>query len=109
MFSAMMAIMTDADNYEDRKVAKTRKRNGITVSTAYSSDCGYETALFDENGIHPVERYKDRDEAEVGHRKWVRNAKPNMTVTKLGDADGWVEDEDVVLQCNNDVELLCLI
>lgn len=103
MYDTLMAIFSDMDNYEERKVARTEKKNGITVSTAYTSDCGYETALIDDNGVHPVERYGDgRELAVEGHKRWVKVAKDGIEVTKLGDADGWVSDEQIVIRRLNE-------
>lgn len=69
----LLDFFYDINNYEDRKVAKIepKENNGIGVSTAYTSDEGYETALLDANGVHPVERYDSREESVQGHKKWV--------------------------------------
>lgn len=76
------------DNYEDRKVGRIEleDNNGVGVSTAFSSDEGYETALLDANGIHPVERYPDKESSLKGHNKWVlfANDCENKDVIKLG-------------------------
>lgn len=67
-------FLEDIGNYEDRKVDRTICANGIIVSTAFTSDEGYETALIDRSGAHPVERYGDKQEAINGHSKWVKFA-----------------------------------
>ena len=81
-------FLYDTDNYDDRKVGRIEKKdnNGIGVSTAYTSDEGYETALIDKNEIHPVERYSDVDKAKIGHEKWVEFAKTanGKTIKSLG-------------------------
>ena len=73
------------------------ENNGIGVSTVLTSDCGYETALLDGSGAHPVERYETREEAIKGHEKWVEFAKDenNKIITKL-----WIlgEEEQVTLK-----------
>ena len=65
------------------------KNNGIGVSTVLSSDEGYETALLDKTGAHPVQRYRSRASALKGHKKWVNFAKmaDGKSVTMLGVLD----------------------
>jgi len=77
------AMASDAGNYESRKVCRDEV-NGVVVSTAYTSDCGYETALLDKNGAYPVERYADRKSAELGHTSWLKKAETLTTFTELG-------------------------
>ncbi|MFW9872524.1 MAG: hypothetical protein ACFFG0_05425 [Candidatus Thorarchaeota archaeon] len=81
-------FILDMNNYDSRKIARVEpeENNGIGVSTAYTSDEGYETALFDSNGVHPVERYGTKEKAEKGHKKWVDFAKEGngKKVIKLG-------------------------
>jgi hypothetical protein len=94
-------FLQDAFNYESRKVGRLdpEENNGIGVSTAFTSDEGYETALLDANGVHPVERYTDKDKAEKGHLKWIDFAKKsdNQKVTKLG-WEGLVDNKEIVLK-----------
>jgi hypothetical protein len=91
----MFEFLKDMGNYEDRKVARDDV-NGLTVSTAYTSDEGYETAVIDENGAHPVERYEDRAASILGHSKWIEIAKSATTITQLG-AWGIVDDSEIIL------------
>lgn len=49
------------------------REKGIGVSTVDSYDLGYETALIDANGVHPVERYETLEEAKQGHKEWVED------------------------------------
>ena len=76
------------NTYEERKVDRIEPEdnNGVGVSTAWTVDEGYETALLDTNGVHPVERYPDLERAKIGHQYWVGFAKnpDNNRVTKLG-------------------------
>lgn len=95
----IFGFMADYDNYEQRKVGKTEV-NGLQVSTAYSSDEGYETALIDADGVHPVERYKSKEDAVSGHEKWCKKAKKIKTCTKLG-WGGLVDDTEITLQRMN--------
>ena len=95
----MFGFFTDFGDYETRKVARDVSECGITVSTCWTIDEGYETALLDENGTHPVERYSTEDDAMRGHCKWLVFAHDanEKTVTKLGGFGGLVEDEEIVL------------
>lgn len=95
----MFSFLQDVGNYESRKVSRDTAESGIEVSTAYTSDEGYETALLDKNGVHPVERYKSKIEAEAGHKKWLEFAHTanGKTVKELGGMCGFVEDEDTIL------------
>ena len=94
-------FLQDLDNYEDRKVGRIdREENGgIGVSTAYTSDEGYETALLDKNGIHPVERYETKEQAESGHKKWIQFAKTGngKKINKLSWSD-FDMDKEIVLK-----------
>ena len=91
----MFKFLNDIDNYDDRKVAST-KVNGVTVSTVYTSDEGYETAILDVNGTHPVERYPNKDAAKIGHDKWAEKAKTATTIIKLGWL-GVVDDKPITI------------
>lgn len=83
IIKAFDAVNEMKDNYENRKLGRSNI-NGLTISTAYTSDCGYETAIIDENGVHPVERYNSKEEAEIGHEKWCKNSETITEVVELG-------------------------
>jgi len=83
VLAAFDAIASDSDNYDIRKVDRTEV-TGLIVSTAFTSDMGYETAILDVLGAHPVERYSSREDAEAGHKRWVGQATSLKTVTVLG-------------------------
>jgi hypothetical protein len=70
-------FIQDIGTYETRKINRVEREEngGIGVSTAFTSDEGYETALLDKNGVHPVERYTNKKAAQTGHTKWVDFAK----------------------------------
>lgn len=97
MLKTIMAICADADNYSSRKVARDDVR-GLSISTAFTSDCGYETAVIDANGVHPVQRYSSKEESEDGHKSWLKKAKTIKKITKLGDADGWCDSKTITLK-----------
>lgn len=97
-------FLLDQDNYEERKVAyiKPEDNNGIGVSTAYTSDEGYETALLDSGTqqVYPVERYTTREAAIEGHAKWVDFAQiaSGKQVVRLGTSGGEVKDKVITLK-----------
>ena len=65
------------------------QNGGIGVSTVLSWDKGYETALLDKTGAHPVQRYRNRVSALKGHKKWLNFAKTadGKSVVQLGVLD----------------------
>ena len=69
-------------NYPQRKVAKD-KVDGVEVSTAWTSDEGYETAILDSLKVIPVERYQTLREAKEGHLTWVNKVKDLEKVEQL--------------------------
>lgn len=95
----MFQFLNDIGNYDERKIGRTDV-NGLTVSTCYTSDEGYETAIIDINGVYPVERYANKLEAEDGHRKWCIEAKTIEAVTMLGWL-GLVDDKTVAITRGN--------
>jgi hypothetical protein len=95
----MFEFFRDIGNYESRKVARDTSDCGIVVSTCYTSDEGYETALIDGNGVHPVERYPNIEKATKGHYKWLVFAHDaNGKITKKLGNWGIIEDEGVLLK-----------
>lgn len=68
---------------------------GIGVSTVHACDAGYETALLDARGAHPVERYPDEAAARAGHPRWVEASKTIERVVQVG--MGGYPDEEIVL------------
>ena len=94
-----LSFLKDIGNYELRKIGRDTSDSGIEVSTAYTSDEGYETALLDKNGVHPVERYDNRKTAEQGHKKWLEfaNTANGKTVKKLCWTGMEEMDKEIVL------------
>ena len=75
--------------------------NGLLVSTANSLDYGPETALLDQSGVYPVERYETREEALTGHQRWVefaRTAAKGTQIRKIGPEEARDWDEDITLE-----------
>lgn len=93
----MFEWLNDIGNYGDRKIDRTEVP-GFIVSTCLTSDEGYETAICDASGAHPVERYASGNAAANGHKRWVKKMthNPPKTITKLG-AWGIIEDEEKTL------------
>jgi len=82
-------------------IGKTTVKNGIHVSTLDTPDEGPETALCDENGAHPVERYETVEKAKTGHNKWVKfaqKAKTGTKITKLGGLSNLVDAKIIKLK-----------
>lgn len=95
--SAMKAMLGVPSNYESRMVAR-KEAYGLILSTCWTNDFGFETAILDQNGAHPVERYDDRDEAQSGHDKWLSLLPKIENITKLGTPDGLVTDQKIKLE-----------
>lgn len=83
LLNLLSAPLDMSGNYENRKVDKTLV-NGLIVSTVWTTDMGYETALIDKNKVYPVERYADIEEAKKGHLKWVKDAETIEACIELG-------------------------
>jgi hypothetical protein len=92
----LLDFLLDAGNYESRKVGRDVV-DGLTVSTCYTTDEGYETAILDTTGAYPVERYSSEEEAAGGHKKWCEKAKTITKITMLGGLHGLVGDKEITL------------
>lgn len=80
-------------NLEERKIERTEV-DGYTISTVWTNDMGYETAIGQNDEWHPVERYKTREEAVDGHNKWVVDLPTLDQIVQLG--YGGLVDETVI-------------
>ena len=69
----------------------------INVSTVYTYDEGYETAVIYKK-VSPVERYSCKLDAEEGHKKWCKKIKTATEVTDLGGMGGLVPASTVVFK-----------
>ena len=77
VFLNMLCCLLDRNNYEYRVVARTEVGD-YTIDTAYTSDYGYETAIWKgDNDMIIVERYSNKQESEIGHKKWCEFCKTN--------------------------------
>ena len=99
---SLVTVLSMLGNYEDRMVGRTELDNGLCVSTAYTTDNGYETAILTEEEVYPVERYgfNGKGEAVAGHERWVAFAKDGIgkKIQYLGsNYDTLEEDGEVVL------------
>lgn len=95
----MFNWLKDIDNYDQRKIEKTTLPNGLQVSTAYTNDMGYETAILDSVSAHPVERYETKEQAIEGHTKWVLFAQDGVGkhILELGHPGFDVKDREIIL------------
>ena len=94
MDTRMFSFLTESD-YDFRKIGRD-EANGLIVSTCYTSDEGYETAILDSIGAYPVERYTTKKSALSGHAAWVSKISEGLTHVKML---GWldlVEDGEVI-------------
>lgn len=86
MISFLSRVLVN--NYKDRVIGRVdpHDNNGIGVSTCFTPDESYETALLDAEAAHPVERYETEEDAKVGHDKWVAFASNGHgeSITRLG-------------------------
>jgi hypothetical protein len=89
----MFEFINDIGNYESRKISRDKSESGIIVSTCYTSDHGYETALIDSKGVYPVERYSNVEDAKRGHCKWLvfSHDANGKIVNKLG----WLDKVEI--------------
>jgi len=71
-----------------KHIARTCCSTGFIVSTADTSDKGPETAILDAKSTYPVEHYKTKEEALLGHSKWVGRITHGLKKGKmLGDSE----------------------
>ncbi len=90
---AMAKAMVDmGGNYDSRVVGRAEldDNNGVGVSSCWTSDSGFETALLPQgHKIVIVERYDDREACAEGHKKWVAFAadESNKTALDVGYGD----------------------
>lgn len=68
----------------------------VVVSTALTGDLGYETAILDAEGAHPVARYVNEEQARTGHAWWRKHIIGKQVVTELG-YPGALDDEEICL------------
>lgn len=96
LLGALGSLSGMIGNYDERLVA-VEKVDGLEVSTVAVTDClpefRYETAVIDELGVHPVERYASKEEAEAGHARWVVAAPSLVKVQELLYRDKSLEHE----------------
>jgi hypothetical protein len=84
------------NDYDNRKVDKI-ERNGLILSTVYTTDQGYESAIIDSLNVYPVERYKSKEDAINGHKKWDKKLDKLEEITCLG-YDDLVDEKQVTLK-----------
>jgi len=80
----------------------SRVRNGLRISTVETPDMGWETAIIDKQGPHPVERYGSLEQAKEGHETWTKRAHFIKELTEIGYGD-MIEDERIILERETDI------
>lgn len=76
LFDLMFGIMNN--DYDKADKAGHDIVGDYTIDTCDTMDQGYETAMWKGDGdIIIVERYPNKERAEVGHAKWCEFAKTN--------------------------------
>lgn len=75
LLNMLNAMVLDAGNYDERKVADKEQVGKFKISSCYTSDMGYETAVIYKDKVYPVERYDTKEECIEGHNKWIEWAK----------------------------------
>lgn len=76
-FESMFYRIFNSFNFQ-RDVVGNDKVGKYTIDTCDTCDQSYETALWDDHEyLIIVERYPDRETAEVGHMKWCKYCKSN--------------------------------
>lgn len=68
--------MLFTNNREQRKVDNTELSNCV-VDTAFAPDTGYFETGIEPTGMHwiIVEEYETKEDAQIGHNKWVKYMK----------------------------------
>lgn len=83
MFFDLMNYLQMAGSYETRCTGNTEV-DGLRISTAFVSDLGcYETAVCDDAGIYPVERYTSKEKSIEGHEKWTKDIIGKQTIERI--------------------------
>jgi hypothetical protein len=88
-----------AEMLDPRREARSLRTDvgRLVVSTVDTPDAGYETALIDRQGAHPVQRYASAAEAHRGHDEWVARAPELDQVLELGLPDFREDDRQIAL------------
>ncbi len=98
--SFLKLIGESKEERENRTIGK-EEINGFEISTMWTPDEGYETAIIDENGAHPVERYKNVKKAVIGHKKWIKKIKlGKRKIKQIGWSDMKFMDKEIILNNN---------
>lgn len=88
--------LESATEFAARVICKTQVED-VQVSTVFTPDLGYETAICDEESTYPVERYKGLADAEVGHLRWVVEMKKRPATIVVLAYPGVTQAETVTL------------
>ena len=85
-------LYTTWDDYEDRLVENT-KQGDYEIDTCFCNDTNkYETGISKlENDWIIVEEYNTKDEASIGHKKWVEFTKAEPKKAYSIELEEWEE------------------
>lgn len=84
-------------DYEKNKLQRTEV-DGLIVSTIWTDDYGYETAVVDTTRTSVVERYKLKEEAVKGHEAWTLAIVGASSVTDVGYGDSIAPFEHLLVR-----------
>jgi hypothetical protein len=97
------ALPRNADSYETRAVGRDAS-DGLIISTAFTTDYGFETAIISADKVRVVARWRSKEEAEIGHIEWCSKVVGMETVIALGYGE-LISDERVKLSRLPDDEI----
>ena len=95
LFGSMEVILTSSEQQKNiRAEALNVKAGKFEIDTCYTVDAGWETGIKPDGEVWIiVERYADKDQAKVGHDRWVKSLTDNPE-QELRDVNFIYEDEE---------------
>jgi len=104
----MFDFLMDAGNYSERKVDNFENEDCIIDTCAVSDgnkpyETGIQHILYNNNQWVIVEAYNSKDEAQIGHDKWVKIMTSENLPDTLKDCQnagiaGFLDAEDMVFK-----------
>jgi len=83
LFGAVMNPQKGLESYEKRCIGRDPV-DGVIVSTVFTEDCGYETAVLMRTKVRIVERYASKEEAVKGHAEWMKKIVGKESIMDTG-------------------------
>lgn len=93
MLSRMLTSFPDKT-----KPSWRNKVNDYIISTIFTSDLGWETAVGYKGQFYPVQRYGNEADAEIGHYKWCEKAKTMTELIMIGAEEYNIPDSEIKLK-----------